>query len=48
MKFFNENSMAVKSALFLFSTGTYTSIDQVPNLFNLREEVQKALDKLKG
>lgn len=48
MKFFNQESQAVKSALLLFSVGKYTKIDDVPNLFNLREEVQKALDSLRG
>lgn len=47
MKFFDQNSQGVKSALFLFSVGQYTDITDVPNLFNLREEVQKALDNLK-
>lgn len=47
MKFFNQKSQAVKSALLLFSIGQYTEITDVPDLFNLREEVQKALDNLK-
>lgn len=45
--FFNSDSQAVKSALFLFGAGVYTSIEQVPNLFNLRAVVQEELDKLK-
>lgn len=44
--FFNEDSQGVKSALFLFTVGMYTEIEQVPNLFNLRAEVEKALAKL--
>lgn len=43
MKFFNKDSQAVKSALLLFKVGQYKNIEQVPNLFNLREEVEKAL-----
>lgn len=46
MNFFNKDSMAVKSALLLFAIGTYTNINQVPNLFNLRVVVQEELDKL--
>lgn len=46
MNFFDKNSMAVKSALLLFAAGTYTKIEQVPNLFNLRAVVQEELDKL--
>ena len=46
MNFFNKDSMAVKSALLLFTIGIYTNINQVPNLFNLRAVVQEELDKL--
>lgn len=46
MDFFDKNSQGVKSALFLFSAGTYTDIKQVPDIFNLREVVQEELDKL--
>lgn len=46
MNFFNKDSQAVKSALLLFSVGIYTSIEEVPNLFNLRAVVQEELNKL--
>lgn len=46
MNFFNKDSQAVKSALLLFSAGLYKSIEDVPNLFNLRAVVQEELDKL--
>lgn len=47
MNFFNENSKAVKSALLLFSIGSYKVITDVPDLFNLRAVVQEELNKLK-
>lgn len=46
MNFFNAESRAVKSALLLFSIGSYTDISDVPNLFNLREVVQAELNKM--
>lgn len=47
MNFFNAESRAVKSALLLFSIGSYKSITDVPDLFNLREVVAVELEKLK-
>lgn len=40
---FSENSIIVKIWFTAVATGTYT-YEQVPNLFNLREEVGKKLD----
>ena len=44
---FNKDSQVVKSALVLLSVGVYRSIEEVPDLFNLRAIVQEELDKLK-
>ena len=46
MNFFNAESRAVKSALLLFSIGSYKVITDVPDLFNLREVVQAELNKM--
>ena len=44
---FNENSGLVLVWVRLINLGTYT-IDQVPNLSNLKEMVQTVLNKNKG
>lgn len=48
MKFFDKDSIGVKSAILLFTAGVYTDITDVPDLFNLREVVQEELKKLRG
>lgn len=45
MGFYNENSMMVKSAVLLLTSGVYKDISQIPDLFNLREVVVKVLEK---
>ena len=41
---FNKDSIIVKSWVALILAGTYT-IDDVPNISNLREVVQEVLDE---
>lgn len=43
---YTKDSMIVKTWVSLVMAGTYT-VDQVPNLFNLRTVVQEVLDTLK-
>lgn len=45
MQMFNENSIVVKVWFTAVMAGTYT-YEQVPNLFNLRDEVKKKLDQI--
>lgn len=44
---FEENSVLVRQQLFLLDEGVYKSIEDVPDLFNLREVVKNELDKRK-
>ena len=44
---FEENSVLVRQQLFLFDEGVHKSIEDVPDLFNLREVVKNELDKRK-
>lgn len=46
MFMFNKDSYMVKSALIYFDRGIYTQIDQVPDLYNLRQVVAEELVKL--
>ncbi len=43
---YTKDSMIVKTWVSLVMAGTY-KVDQVPDLFNLREVVQEVLDTLK-
>lgn len=42
---FEKDSVLVKQQLFLFDEGVYETIEDVPDLFNLREVVENELDK---
>lgn len=44
---FNKDSIIVKTWVVLILAGTYT-IDDVPNIGNLREVVQEVLDEQEG
>ena len=43
---YTKDSMIVKTWVSLVMAGTY-KVDQVPDLFNLREVVQEVLDTMK-